>query len=160
MSAELTLLRLQQAWRQCERHRHHLRHALDVLGPTLPLDAAAVQTMSDESVAAWDQFILRFSKWQDAMGARLFPAVLAHLGEPLEDAPMVDKLERLDRLGLSPAVQDWQRLRAARNQFAHDYPQDSAVRAAYLNEAVALVGVLEDARKRLLARLGGVLEAV
>ncbi len=159
MTLDLTALRLQQAWQQCERHRHHLRHALAILQPSLPLDAVSVQAMSDESVAAWDQFILRFSKWQDAMGARLFPAVLAHLGEPLEDAPMIDKLERLDRLGLAPAVEDWQRLRAARNQFAHDYPQDPAVRAAYLNDAVALVAVLEDARGRLLDRFGHVLAA-
>ena len=70
---------------------------------------------------------------------------------------MLDKLERLDRLGLAPSVGDWQRLRAARNAFAHDYPQDPAVGAAFLNQAVALVAVLEDARRRLLVRLGNVL---
>lgn len=75
MSGETTLARLQQAWHQCEQHRHHLQHALAQLAPDLPLTAQAAAVLTDDQVAAWDQFILRFSKWQDAMGARLFPAV-------------------------------------------------------------------------------------
>ena len=154
MTADLNVLRLRQAWQQCERHRHHLQHALTQLRPTLPVQPEAVAAMPDDLVAAWDQFILRFSKWQDAMGARLFPALLSYLGEPLEDAAMIDKIERLHRLGLAPTADVWQRLRGARNQFAHDYPQDAALRAAYLNEAVALVEVLEETRERVLRRLG------
>jgi hypothetical protein len=109
--------------------------------------------MPDDLVAAWDQFILRFGKWQDTMGARLFPALLSHLGEPLEDAAMVDKIERLNRLGLAPPIEVWRRLRSACNQFAHDYPQDAKLRAAYLNEAVTLVDTLEKTREQIRLRL-------
>jgi hypothetical protein len=34
-------------------------------------------------------------------------------------------------------------LRSIRNHFAHDYPQDDALKAAYLNEAVSAVGQME-----------------
>jgi hypothetical protein len=57
---------LADAWRQCQRHAHHLR-----------------------------QFVLRFGRLQDAIGARLLPAVLRVLQEPFEDRPMIDKLNRL-----------------------------------------------------------------
>ena len=35
-----------------------------------------------------------------------------------------------------------QNLRAIRNSFAHDYPEDDALKAAYLNQAVEAVPVL------------------
>src|SRR5574343_668781 len=115
-------LRLLDAWQQCQRHEHHLSHALAGIEPTLPLTAAALPLLSDEAVQDWDQFVLRFTKLQDTMGARLFPALLEYLQEPYEDRPMLDKLHRLEKLGYLARVDDWQMLRAIRNRCAHDYP--------------------------------------
>jgi len=142
---DVTALVLQEAWRQCERHMHHLQHALSSISHNLPLTAQSVANLDDEAVQDWDQFILRFTKLQDAMGARLYPALLAYLQEPFEDRPMLDKLNRLEKLGYLESVEQWNVLRAIRNRFAHDYPQDDGMRAAYLNEAVnsaALLGTL------------------
>lgn len=36
----------------------------------------------------------------------------------------------------------WQALRAIRNRFAHDCPENDALKAAYLNEVVASVPLL------------------
>jgi len=44
--------------------------------PLLPMTAHSLRVMDDESVQDWDQLILRFTKLQDAMGTRLFPAAL------------------------------------------------------------------------------------
>jgi hypothetical protein len=82
------------------------------------------------------------------MGAGLFAAALEVLQEPYEDRPMLDKLNRLEKLGYLGSVGQWQALRAIRNRFAHDYPQDDALKAAYLNEAAEAVSTLAD----LLAR--------
>ena len=46
-------------------------------------------------------------------------------------------------------LDDWQTLRAIRNRFAHDYPEDDALKAAYLNEAVAAVQTLQTLLKRI-----------
>jgi hypothetical protein len=146
---------LQEAWRQCDRHLHHLLHALSSLSTSLPLSAQTAATLDDEAVQDWDQFILRFTKLQDAMGARLFPAVLAYLQEPYEDRPMLDKLNRLEKLGYLSSVEQWNVLRAIRNRFAHDYPQDEAMRAAYLNEAVEAVPILQ----ALLSRIAPLIRA-
>ena len=141
--------RLLDAWQQCQRHAHHLLHALAAIEPSLPLSAPALNALSDEAVQDWDQFVLRFTKLQDTIGARLFPALLDFLQEPYEDRPMIDKLHRLEKLGYLTQVDDWQALRAIRNRFAHDYPEDDALKAAYLNEAVSAVQTL----RALLARI-------
>ncbi|NIC41475.1 hypothetical protein HA630_10440 [Aquabacterium sp. A08] len=138
------MLRLTEAWQQCEKHRHHLNHALAALSPSLPVTAVSIAKLDDETIQDWDQFLLRFTKWQDTMGTRLFPATLTYLQEPCDDRPMLDKLHRLEQLGLLTSVADWQRVRAIRNHFAHDYPEDDALKAAYLNDAVAAVQTLHD----------------
>lgn len=147
-------LRLLEAWRQCERHMHHLKHALVALAPLLPVTATALSSMDDEVVQDWDQFILRFTKLQDAMGVQLYPALLGYLQEPYEDRPMLDKLHRLESLAFLNSIEEWNNLRVIRNTFSHDYPQDDVLKAAYLNEAVAAVGVLES----LLGRVARVVD--
>lgn len=142
-------LRLLAAWEQCQRHARHLNHALAGLRDSLPLSAEAVAHLSDEAVQRWDQFVWRFTRLQDAMGARLFPAVLAHLQEPLEDQPMLDKLHRLEKLGYLRSTEEWQRWRAIRNRFAHDHPEDDALRAASLNQAVEAVPALLETLDRV-----------
>jgi len=58
--------------------------------------------VTDAQVQRVDQFILRFTKLQDAMGCRLFPAILQYLQEPYEERPMLDKLNRLEKRNYSP----------------------------------------------------------
>lgn len=62
---------------------------------------------------------------------------------------MLDKLHRLEKLGYLPNIESWNTLRSIRNHFAHDYPQDDALKSAYLNEAVSAVPQMES----LLAKI-------
>ena len=131
---DTTQVRLLDAWQQCQRHAHHMAHAISAIAPTLPLTANALTQLSDEAVQDWDQFVLRFTKLQDTLGARLFPALLEHLQEPYEDRPMIDKLHRLGKLGYLPKLDDWQSLRVIRNRFADD-PEDDALKAVARHRA-------------------------
>ena len=152
---DLASLRLFDAWQQCQRHLHHLRHALGAIKNSLPLTAGTLATLDDESVQDWDQLVLRFTKLQDTMGARLFPATLDILQEPYEERPMLDKLNRLEKLGYLPSTGQWHTLRVIRNRFAHDYPEDDGLKAAYLNEAAEAVLML----RQLLERFRPLVEA-
>jgi TnpA family transposase len=76
------------------------------------------------------------------MGSRLFPAILGYLTEQFEDRPMLDKLNRLEKLGFIDSVEQWQTVRNIRNKFAHDYPDDPNKNAAHLNFALESVSVL------------------
>jgi hypothetical protein len=126
-----------------------MHHALSALAPHLPIQAQKLAELDDEQVQDWDQFILRFTKLQDALGAQLYPALLAFLQEAYEDRPMLDKLNRLEKLGFLGSVEQWQSLRVIRNRLTHDYPTDDALKAAYLNDAVDAVAVLGDLLDRV-----------
>jgi hypothetical protein len=82
-----------------------------------------------------DQLLFRFLKLQDALGERLVPATLAALLEPDADRPMLDKLNRLDRLGYV-RLDDWLQWRDLRNRLSHEYPEQTEVRWATLKAAV------------------------
>lgn len=135
MIDDVPLLRLQDAWRECERHVYHLFHAMSSIRIFWPLTGETYTNLSDEQVQDVDQFILRFTKLQDAMGDRLFPAILRYLKEQYEDRPMLDKLNQLEKLGFINSVHQWQAHLNIRNKFAHDYPEDSNKNAAQLNLA-------------------------
>ena len=111
MNDDIPLLRLQEAWRECERHVYHLFHAMSSIRTFWPLTGETYANLSDEQVQDVDQFILRFTKLQDTMGGRLFPAILQYLTEQFEDRPMLDKLNRLEKLGFIDNVEAWQMVR-------------------------------------------------
>jgi hypothetical protein len=146
--------RLQDVWRQAMRHRHHMRHALASIAPRRPLSAATLADLDDDAVQDIDQFVLRFGKLQDVLGTRLFPALLDVLQEPYEDRPMLDKLNRLEKLGLLESTEAWEKLRALRNHFAHEYPDEPALRAAYLNQGFDAAASIETILQRIGQRFG------
>ncbi|MBE0490213.1 MAG: hypothetical protein IBX53_14155 [Halomonas sp.] len=49
-----------------------------------------------------DQFIMRFSKLQNAIGAKLLPSVLELTKEPGDYPAFIDKLNRLEKIGAIP----------------------------------------------------------
>ncbi len=124
MSDKVSTLRLQDAWRECERNIYYLCAALTSLSSILPMTSDKFGNLTDAQVQVLDQFILRFTKLQDAMGSRLYPAILQYLQEPYEERPMLDKLNRLEKLGYIQNAKAWQSIRVIRNKLAHDYPDD------------------------------------
>lgn len=128
-------LRFHDAWQECCTHLLHARHALKSMAVHLPLDGQKLVLLDLEAIQDIDQLVLRYAKLQDSMGSRLFPALLKIMMEPLEDSPMLDKLNRLEKMGVLPSVQRWQELREIRNRFAHDYPEDDEMKAVVLNAA-------------------------
>lgn len=153
MSNNVALLRLQDAWREYQRNVPHIHHALVSLDPILPMTGEKFQQLSDAQIQSLDQFILRFTKLQDAMGSRLFPSILQYLQEQYEERPMLDKLNRLEKLGYIQSAEEWQNIRSTRNKFAHDYPDDWDKNAAHINvasEAAAdMYNILTSIEKKL-----------
>ena len=124
MNIDIPLLKLQDAWRECERHIYHLGHALSAIRTFSPLTGVAMDLLTDEHVQDIDQFILRYTKLQDTMDTRLFTSILNYLYKPVDNRPMLDVLHRLEKLGLIDNIEMWQEARLVRNRFAHDYAND------------------------------------
>ncbi len=89
--------------------RYHLR-------ASFPLSANTLRDMEGTELAVLDQFSTRFSKLQDAMGAKLFPAVLELTKEQGEFSAFLDKLYRLEKIGAILSAEHWLLLREMRNE--------------------------------------------
>lgn len=126
----------------CKRHADRLTWAMSQLSSKFPLSADALPEFNDTELAVLDQFSTRFAKLQDAMGAKLFPAVLELTKEQGNYSAFLDKLNRLEKIGAIDSADQWLILREMRNEFSHDYPDDSALQAAILNKAYLLASEL------------------
>jgi hypothetical protein len=62
MTDKMPLLRLQDAWRECERNLYYLRSAITSLWSILPMIGETFGHLTDEQVQDLDQFILHFIK--------------------------------------------------------------------------------------------------
>lgn len=131
MSADVFSLMLAQ----CETHARRMQWAKDTLKSFFPLQASQLAILDAATVAIIDQFVGRFAKLQDAMGAKLLPMVLELTKEQGDLDAYLDKLNRLEKIGALASVDEWLELREMRNAFAHDYPEDSELQAAVLNRA-------------------------
>lgn len=129
---------------QCETHERRMLWAMQWSRKNFPLTVEKLRAMDEEAVAVLDQFTARFAKMQDVMGAKLFPVLLELTKEPGEYPAYLDKLDRLEKIGALPSVDEWLELREMRNAFAHDYPEDSELQAATLNRAYAAAGRLQE----------------
>jgi len=91
-------------------------------------------TIEKELLRILDQIAYRFSKLQDSMGEKVLPLVLQLAQETLpENATFAEKLNRLERIGAIPSVEEWKKFRIVRNSIAHDYADDPEMRNSAIN---------------------------
>ena len=114
--------RLQREFDICDKHILRINEALEELSSTLPLTTESYAQLSSEQIRCIDQFIFRFSKLQDAMGAKIFRYILEYLDEDVTSLPMRDILNRLEKYKFLPDANEWIYIRELRNEIAHDYP--------------------------------------
>lgn len=122
----------------CQTHRQRLQWAMTTLKEQQPLTPEKLATLSPMQLAICDQFIARFSKLQDTMGAKLLPTILELTKEQGDLTAFIDKLNRLEKIGAMPSAAQWLKLGEMRNQFAHDHPEDSAIQSSLINKALDL----------------------
>lgn len=146
---------LDDALRECAKHLQYMNSALQGLAVFRPLTRGRYETLGNAEIKDLDQFILRFTKLQDAVGSRLFAAVLSVMQEPYQDWPMIDRLNRLEKLGFLESAADWETIREARNKLAHEYPDDPEKNAETLNLSFDAATRLENVIQKLVVVLRG-----
>jgi len=117
-----------QKLHECNQHKKRLKSAKNRLKKLMPLDVNMYENLDDMSISIIDQMIFRFSKLQDTMGDKVFPAILELNGEKVKRMTFIDRLNRLEELELLYKDQ-WMSLRKDRNEIAHEYSfnQDEVV---------------------------------
>ena len=99
------------------------------------LNASAIERDDLALLRTIDQFVFRFIKLQDTLGEHVLRSFASEiLAEPVNDAPLIDVLMRLERYGFLETVQ-WARWRSLRNSLTHEYPDHPETRIAVLEEA-------------------------
>ncbi len=128
--------RLQREFDVCDRHIMRINEALTSLGVSVPMSMSCYETLTADQIRCIDQFVFRFSKLQDAIGAKIFRYVLEFLDEDVTTLPMRDILNRMERYNLIPSADDWLYIRELRNEIAHDYPQMESELVSIINELI------------------------
>ncbi|QFY91045.1 hypothetical protein D5125_03690 [Magnetovirga frankeli] len=102
-----------------------------------------------------DQLLYRYTKLQDTLGQRLVPATLAVLSEPFEEWPMIDRLNRLEKLGYIE-VDSWLSWRETRNRLAQEYPEQDDTRFAAILAAVSTAAEVAASYRNWHAKLNAI----
>ena len=126
--------RLKAVLHECSVHAERIAYAREMCAPLFPLDAEAYSKLDAKAIQQLDQLVYRFTKLQDALGAKLFPLLTAELREDAVTLTVLDRLAALEKAGAVPSADEWLELREVRNQLAHDYHDDPENGAEYLND--------------------------
>jgi hypothetical protein len=118
-----------------QTHASRLTYAIKKLAHHFPLSAKTVLAIPDDELPMFEFYTSRFSKLQDLMGNALFPKLLAAVGDLTEGMTFIDKLNRLEKLGIIESTDAWMTMRQIRNHLSHEYPNQPELTAVYLNEA-------------------------
>lgn len=143
--------RLNREFETCDRHIQRISEALEELSGLFPMSVEQYARLDSNQVRCLDQFIFRFSKLQDAIGAKIFRNLLEYLDEDVTALPMRDVLNRLERYHLLDSAEEWGYIRELRNEIAHDYPLMENDVVTILNELASKVPVLLAVYDRLKA---------
>lgn len=119
---------------ECDVHAGRVKYARNAWSRFFPLTVDTYQNLSDEEIAHIDQLIYRYTKLQDALGAKMFPAIVGYFREDAGSLTIRDKLAHLERIEAITDAERWQELRELRNQLALDYEDDAVTAVGYLND--------------------------
>jgi uncharacterized protein with HEPN domain len=98
-----------------------------------------------------EAFVGRFGRLQDTLRDKLLPLLLHALGE--RTGAVIDNLDRAEKLGFIPSVNDWLALRNLRNQMVHEYIEDPVVLANALMTAHNKVAMLVQTADSMLGEI-------
>lgn len=145
------LERLQREFEVCDKHLLRIEDALASIRIEFPLDTENYATLNSEQIRCLDQFIFRFSKFQDAIGTKIFRLTLHILGEDVSSLPLRDVLNLLERYNLINSAEEWQYMRELRNTITHEYSLDVNDIVDALNELIIKLPELKEIYHRLKA---------
>jgi len=143
--------RLARASELAEREEKALVDARNRLFPEgAPVTPAWLRGIADDPARGdlVEAFAARFGRFQDGLGTKVLPLLLAALGERV--GPLLDNLDRAHRFGWVDDPDAWMTARGLRNRLVHEYVDDPDDLAEALNTAAAYVPALTAAHARMV----------
>jgi len=138
---------------EIDRHIKRIDAILPDIQNWLPLQTEDLD--DTEVVKTIDSFIYRFTKIQDKMGEKLFPAILNEFQEYKPNMPLIDVLNKLEKFELIDNVDMWIDFRKLRNNLTHDYPNNEAEIIEAINLSITTYLKMKDIYLNMLNAVTG-----
>lgn len=107
------------------------------------------QWVSDsEKSERLDAYAGRYSRLQDTLGDKLLPAILKLKEEQV--GPVIENLDKAERFGWLPSVDDWISARKLKNQLVHEYIEDFTILTDALNTSFDQIQMFEIVADKLI----------
>ncbi|MEA4984192.1 hypothetical protein SDC9_42619 [bioreactor metagenome] len=126
--------RMYESYLVCQKHLQRMEFAYSKISNLFPLNLVQYESISQEELSYFDQFIFRFTKLQDCMGNKLFKYILESLAENTRELSLIDMVAKAEQLNIIESAETWFTLRLIRNKLAHEYPFNTEEILAGLNE--------------------------
>lgn len=143
--------KLTKIFNECDKHLLRLNSAYSKIVVMLPFDANTYSNLNENEIEHIDQYLFRFAKLQDAMGEKLFRAILLFLDEEIEGKPFVDVLNTMEKLSILASAEAWRKLRDIRNELSHQYDDEPEEMSIVLNKILSEKNQIEGIYKRIKA---------
>ena len=126
-------------------HASRIDYAINDLKSIFPVAAEDIAHFSEKRFLLIELLINRFAKLQDFLGSKIIDAFLEASGElTTSTLTMIDKINKMEALGIIQNASIWFEMREIRNHLAHEYPDHPENTAKYLNQAFAMTPKLLD----------------
>jgi len=135
--------------KECEKHQLRIRESFEEIQDIFPLSGKKYLNLSSYEVKNIDQYLFRFSKMQDTIGEKLFKLIVQDFVENIDTMTFIDVLNRLEKIGIIESSNDWQTLRKARNNIAHQYDDEPDEMAEAINRLFAQKEILLEVFKKI-----------
>lgn len=126
-------MKLKELLKIADIHTERITMALSGIETLLPLDAEKVTSFTQQEMLLTDLLINRFGKLQDVLGNHIFNQLLMLTQDYEENMTMLDKIHKLEKIGVIADAEIWKKMRQARNYAAHEYPDHPELTAIHLN---------------------------
>lgn len=118
----------------CDVHVKRIESSLKQVKTIFPITVELLLNIDEQNLLNLEMLSSRFSKLQDLIGVKLFSLVLELAGDHADVPTVIDKVNRLEKIGLDINYKTWAKIREIRNHLSHEYPDNPEITAANLNE--------------------------
>lgn len=120
----------------CDIHTQRIQGAMEelqCLGVSIPLQVEVLERLDISKLALLELITNRFAKLQDTIGYKIFPLILDLLGEKIDNASFIDRLNLLEKREILDSAEYWRELREVRNLITHEYPNQPILMTKSIN---------------------------
>lgn len=136
-----------------DKHIYRINKALAALKHCFPITEQSLPNLSDDEILNVEMLTSRFAKLQDHLGANVIDLFFEMHDENADKLTMIDKLNKLEKLGIIADSHLWREMRNARNIVEHEYPDKPDLVARTLNTIRDYCPKLISIKEKLFAEM-------